>query len=134
MSFVAEFKSFAMRGNVIDLAVGVVIGAAFGRIVSSLVDAIVMPLLGQVTSGRNFSDLAVTLGTAADGTPVLLKYGLFVQSVVDFLLVAFVIFVAVRAINRLLAPPPAPAASVAPAAPPRQEQLLEEIRELLKSR
>ena len=134
MSFMSEFKSFAMRGNVIDLAVGVVIGAAFGRIVSSLVDAIVMPLLGQVTSGRNFSDLAVTLGTSADGTPVLLKYGLFVQSVVDFLLVAFVIFVAVRAINRLLAPPPAPAAPAAPAAPPRQEQLLEEIRDLLRQR
>lgn len=134
MSFMSEFKTFAMRGNVIDLAVGVVIGAAFGRIVSSLVDAIVMPLLGQVTSGRDFSDLALTLGTGPDGTPVLMKYGVFVQAVIDFLLVAFVIFVAVRAINRLTAPPAAPVTAPAPAAPPRQEQLLEEIRDLLRQR
>ena len=133
MRFIDEFKSFAMRGNVIDVAVGVVIGAAFGRIVSALVDAIVMPLLGQITSGQDFSDLAVPLGTSADGTPVLLKYGVFIQAVVDFLLVALVIFVAVRAINRLVAPPANPAPPPAPA-PSREEQLLAEIRDLLKQR
>lgn len=134
MSFIDEFKAFAVRGNVIDLAVGVVIGAAFGKIVSALVDAIVMPALGMVTSGQNFSDLAVALGTDAKGAPVLLKYGVFLQSVVDFLLVALVIFLAVKAINRLVAPPAKPAAAAAPPAPSREEQLLTEIRDLLRSR
>ncbi len=132
MRFIDEFKAFAMRGNVIDLAVGVVIGAAFGKIVSALVDAIVMPALGMVTSGQNFSDLAVTLGVDGKGAPVLLKYGVFLQAVLDFLLVALVIFVAVKAINRLVAPPPKPAAPPAPPEPSREEQLLAEIRDLLK--
>ena len=137
MRFVDEFKAFAMRGNVIDLAVGVVIGAAFGKIVSALVDAIVMPALGMVTSGQNFSELALTLGVDAKGAPVLLKYGVFLQSVVDFLLVALVIFLAVKAINRLMAPPAAPTAAAAPPPPPaptREEQLLTEIRDLLRQR
>jgi large conductance mechanosensitive channel len=136
MRFVDEFKAFAMRGNVIDLAVGVVIGAAFGKIVSALVDAIVMPALGMVTSGQNFSELALTLGVDAKGAPVLLKYGVFLQSVVDFLLVALVIFLAVKAINRLVAPPTAtaPAAPPAPPEPSREEQLLTEIRDLLRQR
>lgn len=136
MRVVDEFKAFAMRGNVIDLAVGVVIGAAFGKIVSALVDAIVMPALGMVTSGQNFSDLALTLGLDANGAPVLLKYGVFLQSVVDFLLVALVIFLAVKAINRLMAPPAAPttAAPPAPPTPTREEQLLTEIRDLLRQR
>jgi large conductance mechanosensitive channel len=129
MRFAKEFKEFAMRGNVIDLAVGVVIGAAFGKIVSSLVDAIVMPVLGLITSGADFSTLAVQIGTSASGEPVLLKYGAFVQSVFDFMIIALAIFVAIRAINRLKAPPPPPAA---PAGPPREELLLEEIRDLLK--
>ena len=137
MRFVDEFKAFAMRGNVIDLAVGVVIGAAFGKIVSALVDAIIMPALGMVTSGQNFSELALTLGLDANGAPVLLKYGVFLQSVVDFLLVALVIFLAVKAINRLVAPPAAPTAAAAPPPPPaptREEQLLTEIRDLLRQR
>ena len=137
MRFMDEFKAFAMRGNVIDLAVGVVIGAAFGKIVSALVDAIVMPALGMVTSGQNFSDLAFTLGVDAKGAPVLLKYGVFLQAVVDFLLVAFVIFIAVKAINRLMAPPPKPEVPAAPPGPPmpsREEQLLTEIRDLLRQR
>jgi large conductance mechanosensitive channel len=136
MRVVDEFKAFAMRGNVIDLAVGVVIGAAFGKIVSALVDAIVMPALGMVTSGQNFSDLALTLGLDANGAPVLLKYGVFLQSVVDFLLVALVIFLAVKAINRLMAPPAAPTTAAPPAPPPptREEQLLTEIRDLLRQR
>lgn len=132
MSLASEFKEFAMRGNVIDLAVGVVIGGAFGKIVSSLVDAIIMPVVGILTGGVNFSTLAVAIGTSPKGEPVLLKYGAFIQSVVDFLIVAFVIFVAIRAINRLKKAP-APAPAVAPP-PPRQEVLLEEIRNLLAKR
>jgi large conductance mechanosensitive channel len=128
MSFAKEFREFAMRGNVIDLAVGVVIGAAFGKIVSSLVDAVVMPVLGLVTSGADFSTLAIQIGTSPKGEPVLLKYGALIQSVFDFLIIALAIFVAIRAINRLKTPPAPPAA----AAPPRQEVLLEEIRDLLK--
>ncbi len=127
MSFVNEFKEFAMRGNVLDLAVGVVIGAAFGKIVSSLVDAIVMPVLGMLTSGANFSTLAVQIGTSPKGEPVLVKYGAFLQSILDFVIIAFVIFLAIRAINRITKPDPK-----VPAPPPRQEILLEEIRDLLK--
>ena len=130
MSLASEFKAFAMRGNVIDLAVGVVIGGAFGKIVSSLVDAIIMPVVGVLTGGVNFSTLAVAIGTSPKGEPVLLKYGAFIQSVVDFLIIAFVIFVAIRAINRLQKPAPA----AAPPPPPRQEVLLEEIRNLLAKR
>ena len=130
MSLASEFKEFAMRGNVIDLAVGVVIGGAFGKIVSSLVDAVIMPMVGVLTGGVNFSTLAVAIGTSPKGEPVLLKYGGFIQSVVDFLIVAFVIFVAIRAINRLKKAPP-PATAAAPPPPPRQEVLLEEIRNLL---
>jgi large conductance mechanosensitive channel len=132
MSLVSEFKEFAMRGNVIDLAVGVVIGGAFGKIVSSLVDAVIMPVVGVLTGGVNFSTLAVAIGTSPKGEPVLLKYGAFIQSVVDFLIVAFVIFIAIRAINRLKKAPPPVAA--APPPPPRQEVLLEEIRNLLARR
>jgi large conductance mechanosensitive channel len=132
MGMATEFKEFAMRGNVIDLAVGVVIGGAFGKIVSSLVDSVIMPVVGRLTGGVNFSTLALPIGTSANGEPVLLKYGAFIQAVVDFLIVAFVIFIAIRAINRLKkAPPPAPV--VAPP-PPRQELLLEEIRNLLAKR
>ena len=132
MSLASEFKEFAMRGNVIDLAVGVVIGGAFGKIVSSLVDSIIMPVVGVLTGGVNFSTLAVTISTTAKGEPVLLKYGAFIQSVVDFLIIAFVIFLAIRGINQLKkAPPPAPAV---PPPPPRQEVLLEEIRNLLAKR
>ena len=133
MSLASEFKEFAMRGNVIDLAVGVVIGGAFGKIVSSLVDAVIMPVGGVLTGGVNFSTLAVAIGTSPKGEAVLLKYGAFIQSVVDFLIVAFVIFVAIRAINRLKKPVAAPAPA-APPAPPRQEVLLEEIRNLLAKR
>ena len=129
MSLGSEFKEFAMRGNVIDLAVGVVIGGAFGKIVSSFVDAVVMPVLGLLTSGVNFSELAVMIGGTPE-KPVLLKYGLFVQATIDFIIIAFVIFMAVRAINKLKKPHPA-----APPPPtPREEVLLEEIRDLLAKR
>jgi large conductance mechanosensitive channel len=132
MSLAKEFKEFAMRGNVIDLAVGVVIGGAFGKIVSALVEAVIMPVVGVLTSGKNFTDLGVSIGTDDKGAPVLLKYGVFIQSIVDFLIVAFVIFMAIRAINKLKRPEPA--APAAPAAPPRQEVLLEEIRNLLSKK
>ncbi|MBS1200157.1 MAG: large conductance mechanosensitive channel protein [Proteobacteria bacterium] len=127
MSLMKEFKAFAMRGNVIDLAVGVVIGGAFGKIVSSLVDAIIMPIVGAITGGVDFSELSANIGSEA--APVLLKYGAFIQATVDFLIIAFAIFMAVKAINKLQGPPPAPAA---PPPPPREQVLLEEIRDLLK--
>jgi large conductance mechanosensitive channel len=132
MGLASEFKEFAMRGNVIDLAVGVVIGGAFGKIVSSLVDAIIMPAVGVLTGGVNFSTLSVAIATSPKGEPVLLKYGAFIQAVVDFVIIALVIFFAIRAINSInRKPPPAPAA---PPPPPRQEVLLEEIRNLLAKR
>lgn len=133
MSMMQEFKAFAMRGNVVDLAVGVIIGAAFGKIVSSLVGDIVMPLLGLAVGGMDFSDLAITLQAAsADGkTPaVLLAYGKFIQATFDFIIVAFAIFMAVKAINRLKKAEAA--APAAPPAPSAQEVLLTEIRDLLK--
>ena len=133
MGFAAEFKEFAMKGNVVDLAVGVVIGGAFGKIVSSLVDNVVMPVIGKLLGGVNFSDLAISLGLAPDGkTPVLLKYGAFIQSVVDFLIIALVIFLAIKGLNALKRPAPAAPAAAPP--PPRQEVLLEEIRNLLAKR
>ena len=130
MSIDSEFKEFAMKGSVVDLAVGVIIGAAFGKIVSSLVGDIIMPPLGLVIGGFNFSDLAVTLGTDPKGAPVLLKYGAFLQTTFDFLIIAIVIFIAIRGINKLKKPPP-PAAD---APPPRQEILLEQIRDAIINR
>ena len=123
MSMIQEFKAFAMKGNVVDLAVGVIIGAAFGKIVASLVEDVIMPLVGTLLGGVNFSGLAVTVGSAT------LKYGKFIQTCLDFLIIAWAIFVAVKLINRLRKEEPA-----APAAPPKQEVLLEEIRDLLKKR
>jgi large conductance mechanosensitive channel len=130
MSIGSEFKEFAVKGNVIDLAVGIIVGAAFGKIVSSLVADIMLPPLGLLIGGINFSDLAVTLGTDPKGAPVLLKYGAFLQTVFDFLIVALVIFLAIRGINKLKKPP-APAAGTPP---PRQEVLLEQIRDALTKR
>jgi len=126
MSMLQEFKSFAMKGNVVDLAVGVIIGAAFGKIVASAVEDVIMPLVGTLIGGVNFSALAITLGSAT------LKYGKFLQTCLDFLIIAWAIFMAVQLINRLRREEPA--APAAPAAPPRQEVLLEEIRDLLKRR
>jgi len=130
MGIGADFKEFAMRGNVVDLAVGVIVGAAFGKIVSSLVENIIMPPLGMAMSGVNFADLAVAIGTGPDGKAILIKYGLFLQSLLDFVIIAFVLFMAIRGINRLKRPPVA----AAPPAPSRQEVLLEEIRNLLAKR
>ena len=128
MSLMTEFKEFAVKGNVVDMAVGVVIGTAFGKIVSSLVGDVVMPLLGKVVGGVNFASLALDLGAGPTGEPVLLKYGAFLQATFDFLVIAAAIFMAVKAINKLTTPPPPPAA----APPPADVQLLTEIRDLLK--
>ncbi len=133
MSIASEFKEFAMRGNVIDLAVGVVVGGAFGKIVSSLVGDLIMPVVGVLTGGVNFADFALRIGTDPKGAPVLLKYGDFVQTILDFLIIALAIFLAVRTINKLKRPVPA-AAPAEPPPPPRSEVLLEEIRDLLSKR
>jgi large conductance mechanosensitive channel len=132
MGLASEFKEFAMKGNVVDLAVGVIIGAAFGKIVSSLVGDVVMPPLGKVIGGVNFSDLAVTLGADPAGKAVLIKYGAFFQTIFDFAIIAIVLFMCIKGINKLKKP--APAAPAPPAEPPKTEVLLEEIRDLLAKR
>jgi len=113
----AEFKEFAMKGNVVDLAVGVIIGAAFGKIVSSLVGDVFMPTLGKLIGGFNFSDLAVALGKDPAGKDVLLKYGAFLQTIFDFVIIALVLFIAIKGINRLKKP--APAVAAPPPPPPK---------------
>ena len=128
MSLASEFKEFAMRGNVIDLAVGVVIGGAFGAIVTALVNGVIMPVVGVLTSGKDFSDLALQIGTDGKGAAVLLKYGVLAQSMVNFLIIALVLFLAIKGINKMKNPP----AAAAPAAVPREEVLLEEIRDVLQ--
>lgn len=127
---ISEFKAFAMRGNVVDLAVGLVIGAAFGKIVTSFVNDVLMPPIGMLLGGVDFSNLKVTLKEAVGEVPaVTLNYGLFVQTVVDFTIVAFAIFLVVKAMNSLKKKEEA-----APAAPPVDVQLLTEIRDLLRSK
>jgi large conductance mechanosensitive channel len=130
MSLTSEFKEFAMRGNVLDLAVGVVIGAAFGKIVSSLVADVVMPALSPILGSVNFSDLALRIATDAAGKPVLLKYGVFLQAIFEFVIIAFSIFIVLKGINKLKRPPP-PAANAPPPPPTRTEVLLQEIRDQL---
>lgn len=132
MGLAAEFKEFAMKGNVIDLAVGVVIGAAFGKIVNSLVTDLMTPPLGLVIGGVDFRDLGVQIGTDPAGQAVLFRYGNFLQTLFEFLIIAFALFLLIKGINRLKRPPEAQAAP-APA-PPRTEVLLEEIRDLLRKR
>ena len=133
MSLGSEFKEFAMKGNVVDLAVGVVIGAAFGKIVASLVGDIVMPPLGLLIGNVNFTDLAVKIGLDPKGKEVLWRYGAFIQTIFEFLIIAFVLFVIIKGINRIKrAPPPAPEA--APPPPTKSEQLLQEIRDALVKR
>jgi len=136
MSIIKEFRDFAMRGNVIDLAVGIIIGAAFGKIVSSLVSDVIMPPLGLLIGGINFTDIAITLksaGVDAAGQivpAVALKLGNFIQTIFDFTIVAFAIFLMIRTINRFnRKKEAAPAASPEPT---KEEQLLTEIRDLLK--
>lgn len=128
MGFTKEFKAFAMRGNVMDMAVGIVIGAAFGKIVTSLVNDVIMPPIGMLLGGVDFSSLGVTLKAAGESAPaVVLKYGIFINAIIDFLIVAFAIFLVIKGINAMKKKQEA-----APASPPVQETLLREIRDLLK--
>lgn len=133
MSMMQEFKAFAIKGNVVDLAVGVIIGGAFGKIVSSLVDDVIMPPIGLALGGVNFRELAMTLKEAsADGkvAAVAIKYGAFLQTVLDFAILALIIFVMVKAINNLKKADGGAAA--APPEPSTQEKLLMEIRDALR--
>lgn len=131
MAVIQDFKKFAMRGNIVDLATGVILGASFGKIVSSLVDNILMPPLGFLLSGINFSELSIKLREATPTSPaVVIGYGKFLQNSLDFLIVAFCIFMLLRFITRLQKTEPAPPPPT-PAVPPREEVLLAEIRDLL---
>lgn len=134
MKILSEFKAFAMRGNVVDMAVGIIIGAAFGKIVSSMVNDIIMPPLGLLIGGMNFTDLKLTMRAAVGDNPaVTLNYGNFLQVVFDFLIVAFAIYLMVKAMNAASRKKEeAPATPPPPPAPPREEVLLTEIRDLLK--
>ncbi len=131
MGMLKEFKEFAVKGNVVDMAVGIIIGVAFGKIVSSFVADVVMPPLGLLIGGVDFSNLAITLKAAEEGVEaVTLNYGVFIQTLFDFIIVAFAIFIAVKMINRLKRKE-----EIAPTAPPppsNEEKLLAEIRDLLK--
>ena len=126
MGFIKEFKEFAMKGNVMDMAVGVIIGGAFGKIVSSLVDDVLMPVIGTITGGIDFTTLSVEVGEAE------IKYGTFIQNVVDFLIVAFCIFLMLKGINKLNRKKEEPAEE-APAGP-TTEELLADIKEILKQK
>ncbi|KNC89566.1 large-conductance mechanosensitive channel protein MscL [Trabulsiella odontotermitis] len=130
MSLLKEFREFAMRGNVVDLAVGVIIGAAFGKIVSSLVADIIMPPLGLLIGGIDFKQFAWTLRPAAGDIPaVVMNYGVFIQNIFDFIIVAFAIFMAIKLINKLRRNEAEPKEAPAPS---KEEVLLSEIRDLLK--
>lgn len=134
MSFVKEFKEFAVKGNVVDMAVGIIIGGAFGKIVSSLVNDVIMPPIGMLLGNVDFKDLAIVLKPAVEETAeISIKYGLFINQIVDFVIIAFAIFVAVKAINKLKKKEeaPEPEAPKAPE-PTNEEKLLAEIRDLLK--
>jgi large conductance mechanosensitive channel len=131
MGIVKEFKAFAMRGNVMDMAVGIVIGVAFGKIVSSLVNDVIMPPIGMLMGGVDFSHLGITLKAAGGSAPaVTLRYGLLINTIIDFLIVAFAIFLVIKGMNALKRKQEA-----APAAPPPvQEMLLRDIRDILRSK
>jgi len=143
MGFIKEFKEFAMKGNVMDMAVGVIIGGAFGKIVSSLVSDVLMPLIGKLTGGVSFVDLFVNLGdgnyttlaAAKEAGAAVLAYGQFIQNIIDFLIVALCIFLMIKGMNKLSRKKeePAPAEPEAPKGP-TQEELLAEIRDLLKNK
>ena len=136
MGFFKEFKEFAVKGNVMDMAVGVIIGGAFGKIVSSLVDDVLMPFIGMLTGGVDLSGLSykVMLPAVDGGEPVagaVLKYGAFIQNIIDFLIIAICIFFMIKAMNKLM---PKKEEAPAPPAGPTQEELLSEIRDILKEK
>ena len=131
MGFIKEFKEFAMKGNVMDMAVGVIIGGAFGKIVSSLVDDVLMPLVGMVTGNVDFTKLSLKIGEGEDAA--VLNYGNFIQNTVDFLIVAFCIFLMLKGINKLNKKKEEAPAPEEPKGP-TQEELLAEIRDLLKQK
>lgn len=132
MGMLNEFKDFAMRGNVVDMAVGIVIGGAFGKIVSSFVGDVLMPPIGLLLGGVDFRDLGIMLQQAAGNTPaVMLNYGSFIQTVIDFIIIAFAIFMVVKAMNSMKKKEAAPEPAAAPA-PSAEQVLLGEIRDLLK--
>jgi large conductance mechanosensitive channel len=133
VSLLGEFKDFAMRGNVVDMAVGVVIGGAFGKIVTSFTNDVLMPPLGMITGGVDFSDKKVVLKEAVEGAAgVSMNYGVFINTIIDFTIIAFAIFMVVKAMNAAMkkAPPPPPA----PPAPTKEQVLLTEIRDALRGR
>lgn len=131
MKMLQEFKAFAMRGNVVDMAVGIIIGGAFGKIVSSFVGDVIMPPIGLLLGGVDFSDLALTLKAAEEGQPaVMLKYGMFINTIIDFIIIAFAIFMVIKAMNTLKKKEEEKPA--APPEPPADVKLLTEIRDLLK--
>ena len=133
MGMMKEFKEFAIKGNVVDMAVGIIIGAAFGKIVSSFVGDVVMPPIGALLGGVDFSNLTLTVKEAAGAAPaIVISYGKFIQTVVDFTIIAFAIFIAVKVINSLKRE--AEEAAKEPPAPSAEEVLLGEIRDLLKKR
>ena len=127
MSFISEFKDFAMKGNVVDMAVGIIIGAAFGKIVASFVNDILMPPIGMILGGVNFTDLALVIQEAKGGAEAIaIKYGAFIQTIIDFLIIAGAIFVAIKVMNKMQG------AKAEEDKGPSQEELLTEIRDLLK--
>jgi large conductance mechanosensitive channel len=138
MSLMKEFKQFAMRGNVVDMAVGIIIGAAFGKIVSSLVNDVIMPPLGLLLGGVNFTDLKITIKPASVNEAgeiikgVTLNWGNFVQVIFDFLIVAFAIFMLIKGMNSMKRKEEEAPAATEPPAPSKEEELLTEIRDLLK--
>lgn len=133
MSFIKEFKDFAVRGNVMDMAVGVIIGGAFGKIVSSLVNDIIMPLIGIFTGRIDISSLALTIpASKPDGSPVIIKYGVFLQTTLDFIIIVLCIFIMVKMINKLKKEKAE--APKEPPAPSKEEILLTEIRDILKNK
>lgn len=133
MKIIQEFKSFAMKGNVVDMAVGIIIGAAFGKIVSSMVNDIIMPPLGLLIGGVNFTDLKFVMKAATETSPaVTLNYGNFLQVIFDFIIVAFAVFMVIKAMNT--AKHKQEVATTAPPAPSKEEVLLSEIRDILKNK
>ncbi len=135
MGMMKEFKEFVNRGSVVDLAVGVIIGGAFGKIVSSLVDDVIMPPIGLAMSGVDFAKLSITLKEAVGDKPaVLLKYGVFLNTVITFLIVAFCIFMIVRSLNKMQRKQEAALPTPPPPLPSKQEVLLTEIRDALRSK